>query len=507
MPLILALHFSFGVFGQGGLRISTVSDYDLGEGAISSLLAEDDDFYYLLLTDEDGLIHLSATRNFVILQFNHDLSHVKKIAINHQNGEEYAKLNPLAFHKTSHGFVLLCRKYSSINQKLESYLFLINENGDIEKILTPGEIEDISESDLDFDYFNLHRILNKSDSTFEYVFTTTTPYFLDLSEKINFIVYDENLEITGTHLLDYPNDLIDYKIEDVMCSQDGLFFIRVEISNPFKDGALVHQLVIYDMHHDEFNTLESNFENAMIKKSSINFLNDRILGFSGYFVEGPYQEKPTGIFYYLFDAASGNLLKQKIHYFSDNDLEMINPKNYHSKSDFDHLQPSGIHLTKHNHILLLFEYNWESMLLIRDQEGMMYNQPYYYANELVLFRFDSENQLSELKIFHKRQMSGLSSRALGFKGFISGDSFHFFYNDHPKNTNIFFADKLKTMKRNYVTMHGEYDLQTGEFSKSVFDSGDDQLLFNPSEMIFTISGNVLVLSQSVPPKIIRIKID
>lgn len=87
----------------------------------------------------------------------------------------------------------------------------------------------------------------------------------------------------------------------------------------------------------------------------------------------------------------------------------------------------------HYHVLVLFEYNWKSILLTRDQEGMLYDEPFYYANEILMFRVDASNQLIVTEVFPKKQSSGISSEVLGFKGLVSGQHLFLLYNDHPKN--------------------------------------------------------------------------
>lgn len=491
---------------QDGFHPENGSPFDPGAGTISSLMDSDGQMYYYLLTDDDGYIEFNSGQPAAILTFNHNLDYSGKIELNGNSAEKITHLKPIAFFRTSDGFILLCSRYSPIERVVKSWLFRVEENGTVGQFLHPGEIEDMSLKDAEFDFFGLYEMnrIPGQDSLKDYIFTVTTPSFLDIPERINFITYNENLEVKNNHLLDYPDDYIEYRIREKICTPQGLFFIRVEIYNPFRDGELTHQMVIYDIRSDDFSTLELNIEDAVVKKSSIKMLRDDVIGLDGYFVSGPHRDEPEGIFYYLFSASTGELLRQNIHRFSDEEKSLLNPKNLDSNSDYQYLGPSGIYLTQHNHILLLFEYNWRSLMLIRDKQGMLYDEPFYYANEIFMFRFDVTNELISIAVIPKKQTSGYKQSILGFAGFLSGNDFYMLYNDHPKNKNEYRSAELKSMKRKYVMMLGKYDLTDGQFTKSVFGDDRHDYHFNPDDVIRINPHRLLIMNKTAKPELIRI---
>lgn len=108
------------------------------------------------------------------------------------------------------------------------------------------------------------------------------------------------------------------------------------------------------------------------------------------------------------------------------------------------------------------------------------------------------------EVIPKKQTSGLGTQALGYKGFVSNQNFHLLYNDHPKNKSEYHAGDLKTMKRKYIFMEGKYDLETGEFSKSVFRKDGRDFSFNPSEVKNVVESKFLIMDKSEKPRLIEI---
>jgi len=291
----------------------------------------------------------------------------------------------------------------------------------------------------------------------------------------------------------------------MLAGENGLFFIRVEIFNPYKPENLIHQLVVYDILNDDFDAFELKFEDAVVQKSGLFRTEKNVVGLSGYFVKGSYSEEAEGVFYYLFDNQTGNLLKQKIHHFTKREKDQVRAIQKSLKSDFENLIPSAIHITTHNNILLLFEYNWKSIMLIRDRQGMLYDRPYYYANEILLFHFDANNQMVHSTVVPKKQALGGGEEALGFYSFLSANKLFVMYNDHPKNRNQTDANDLKTMKGKNEFMLGEYDLLSGEFSKKLFDNAKRISGFKPQEIIQANDSLLLFFDRSEDKKLIGIK--
>jgi len=479
--------------------------FNLIDGKLSNLLVKDYDFYYGLQVSDDGFIGFDDDAKSSILVFDNNLKLAGDISVVDTAIRKLKNLKPLSFYKTAAGFILLCSRYSSQNHAISSYLFQIDKSGIVKKKINPATVEDITKPDIEFDFFQPDEI--RSDSGRQFVFSVKAPSTPGISEKIDFNIYDEKLDLKGTRLLDYPDDVVSYNIIEILAGENGLFFIRVEIFNPFKPEDLIHQLVVYNIIKDDFDAFEFKFENAAIRKSGLFRAEKNVVGLSGYFVKDSYSEEPEGIFYYLFDGQKGNILKQKIHYFTSVEKDLIYTSQKTLKSDFENLIPAAIHITAHNNILLLFEYNWKSIMLIRDRQGMLYDRPYYYANEILLFQLDANNQFYNSMVIPKKQAMGAGPETLGFCSFLSDNKLFIVYNDHPKNRNQTDAGNLKTMKGKHELMLGAYDIISKEFSKQLFGKTNTISGFNPREIMRVNDSSLLFFDKSEDTKLIEIKLD
>ncbi|MCF8364338.1 MAG: hypothetical protein K9H16_01060 [Bacteroidales bacterium] len=467
-------------------------------------MAREGKITYCLQLDEKGYFGLEEQSECAILIFDDDLKLLQKLDLTYSIDEKLKKLEPISFFKANTGFVLLCRNWSPHNLTVNAYLFKIDSSGLIVELLNPGTIENISKSDAGFDFFALHKI--HYDTTNQYVFTIKTPSFQEVSERIVLNIYDENLTLTGNRLLDYPDDFMDYNFSGLISSGNGLFFIHVENSNPFEVNDVVHQIVVYDMNSDNFETFTLSFKNRMPKKVALFHIEKDIIALMGYFAKDRFDDEPMGIFYHLFDAKTGDLLVENIYDFSDEEKAFLEPGKYSSTATYENLMPAAVHITSHNHVLLLFEYNWKRIMLIRDQKGMLYDKPYFYANEVFIFQFDAANQRNHFAIIPKKQALGYDREILGFTSFITESNLFVLYNDNPKNRNITNEGKLKTMKGKYEMMIAEYNLLSGDFGKKVFSDPNNQFVLNPSDVFHADDSTLLFIDRSENPALVKIKI-
>lgn len=483
-----------GLFGQEQLNIRCGKIFDPGDAVISNLMDEDEKHFYFIKTNNEGYIEFNTGNNSGIVVFDRNLNRVQDLGFQIQSVEKTKRLKPVSFFKTSTGFIILCSQYSASGRSIRSFVFRVNDDGEVMgELLNPGQMEDVSLSQAKFDFFALHEFA--TDSMQQYVFTFTTPSSLNIPERINFIIYDENLAIKGSRILSFPDDFIDYNIAESISFGSGLFFIRVEIINPYAPDETIHQLVVYNIVLDSYETWELKFENGEVRKLAMYKTEGGFVGMSGFFVKDSDSEIPLGIFYYLFDGQTGALLKQKIHAFAGNELALLNPKNRAANSPYKYFEPQAIHITTHNQILLLFEYYWKSILLIRDQEGMLYDEPYYYANEIFVFRFDVHNNFAGVGMIPKQQALGHHRSILGFQSFLSQNSLNLLYNDHPKNRLVKDESKLKTMKGKYEMMWAEYNYQDGLYTKSIVGSKKQPIKFYPGKVLRSDKNSLLFFDE------------
>lgn len=501
--LFFSLLLLFSVLsGQSNFTVNVGEDFEIANVKPDNFIVEDDSIFYSLLPNKDGFVEFNCDRDAQILVFDRQLNPIKQITISNNSSEKIRKLKPLKFFKTDTGYMLLCWRFISSSKVISSFLIQIDDSGSVVSLKNPGVIEDQTNLEADFKYFDLNEMM--VDSTCHYVFTFSTPASLNISERINFIIYDEDLEILDKRLLDYPDDYLDYNISEMIFSKWGIVYVRVEIFNPFEPEILIHQIIIYDILKDDFNTFELKFDEGVVEDSDLFILRENTIALSGYFIKEEFKESPQGVFCYLFDAQSGSALKRLIYHFSKAEKDMLISNMASSDSEIKNLKSAAVHLSQHNNILLLFEYNWNSIMLIRGKEGMLYDKPYFNANEIFIFQFDASDQLIHTSIVAKKQFLGFGNEILGFHSFLSGNELCLLYNDHPKNRDHFVQKELKTMKGNYEMMQGDFDLFSGEFSKQPFLVPNQSIKFDPGNVVSIKDNMLLFFDSSEKSRLIQI---
>jgi hypothetical protein len=194
----------------------------------------------------------------------------------------------------------------------------------------------------------------------------------------------------------FIDDILDYKFSELYLESGALVFFSIAITNPYIPDKTVHQLIVYDIFYDKHKTWEFRFDEGEITKAGLFKLGDNQIGFMGYYSENKEPDKPAGVFYYIFDEYGGSLLRHKIYNLPDEEISRLDPGKLGSKSEYENLYPQSLHLSSEKNIVMAFEYNWKSMMLIRYQEGKLYNQPYYKANEIIIVNFDSTDNFVKM---------------------------------------------------------------------------------------------------------------
>nr|NQU90108.1 hypothetical protein [Bacteroidota bacterium] len=460
------------------------------EGEISTLFDRDDDnFYFLRLTDKSYLEFNSGDPVYVEV-FGKDLNHRKSIELKLPGGAKYRRLIPVSFFKLSDGFIILSKYYSTSDEDIEAFLLKTNLEGQvINEIISPGIISNVMSSVKDFHFFELHRINDGNEQQF-YVFSLMTPPEMDMAERINFIIYDDKLNNAGTRLVSFPGDHLDYKFSKPEYGPTGHVFFHIEIRNPYMPDRSVHQLIIYSLFTDNNRSYEFKLEDGLIEKAQILPLDEDKIGFFGTYKSGLDDKIPKGIFYYIFDAGTGILLRQTISELSNESLELMDPKTHESKSKYKDLIPQKLCIDQDGNIFMVMEYFRRSMLLIHDYDGKMYNKPVFYANELFILSFDRNDQMGGAAMIPKQQFSRNKNDFIGFDAFLQSGKVILIYNDHPKNANEYNEHKLKIMKAKFDPMLIIYDPGLKTYTKHILKFGDD--INYSKERITRVSKNTLL---------------
>jgi hypothetical protein len=483
--------FATKAISQVEFSIETGNPVSLPKGEFLELMDFDEQFYYFLRLNDKAQFVFNTDEPPAIEVYNKQFNHVRSIPLLPGSDAKVKKTDPVAFYKVDSGFVFLVKTYSALTNLMKSYLFKTDENGRlIGEILSPVEVNDVTPGFSDYQFFQLNRVYQNGLPAL--VLSVKTPPEMDIPERVNLLVFDTQLTRTSERLINFPDDYLNYKFSDLFFGNSGMVFFRVEITNPFLMDKTVHQLVVYDVFTEIHQSLEFKFAEGEISRCDLVKIDDKMMGFFGYFTQNEEDKQISGVFYYLFNSANGSLINHNICPLSDEVVERFNPKNLDSKSDFQHLIPAGMHITRSNQVVLLFEYNWRSIMLIRDQEGKVFDQPVYNANEVFVLEFDNLDRFQHLLVIPKEQTNGYSRKGLGIVSQVNGENVFVLYNDHPKNINQYDPAKLKTMKMDYEGVLTTCSLLDSGYEKnrillsgfpvkldltSVFSISDSTLLF------------------------------
>jgi hypothetical protein len=505
--LVLMVLFLVDVYAvakcQEALTIVSGEPFDIKNGKISNLLVQDENNFYLLHLNDKGDFEINSGSDAVIEVFDKDLKHISTIPLHVPDNAKFKKLEPVSYLKTDSGFLLLVKNYDLNSKVIKSIIFKISNKGFILSAKDIGEIDEIAISKQDFGFFQLNKIIENRQIRF--VYSQIVPPDIGVPERVNFIIYDENLEITSERMINFPDDILDYEVSDIIIDETGFTFFRIETNDPYRQEKTVHQLIIYDILNDKNQNIEFNPEIGEISKATLQKVEGDKVGFFGYLTKKHGDPLPSGMMYYLFDAKGGQLLRHEIYDMSREVLSLFNPDKLFSTSGYEQLKPQVMHLTTDNHILLLFEYNWKKLMIIQDREGKIWSTPYFYANEIFILNFDSADTFENAGVVPKEQLHSNDFSEIGFSSFVTGKDLTLIYNDHPKNADEYKTEKLKTMKSSFVPMivHNNYLYAT--YQKEILKLKNTTFNFEPGAM-YKISDNaILLFNYSKPFNLIEIR--
>jgi len=487
---IIGLSFCLKAGGQTNISIKTGQALQFDEETISRFYDIDSEYYYLLRLSNKEFIEFNTGEDAFIEVFDKELNLSKSIRLRLETNDKHKRLQPVAFCKKNDGYFVLCKLYSSANKFIRAYLLQIDESGLVENNINQlGEIGNIEPSMQNYQYFDFKKVYQ--NDTAKYLFILTTPPELEIVERVSLTIFSEQLDLLDERLINFPEDILDYKFSELILGSGGLIFFSLEVTNPHEPDKKMHQLIVYDIFDDQHKTWEFGFDQGEIAKTLLHRINEDQLGFMGYYSSDGKSEKPFGVFYYVFDEYNGQLLRHKIFNLPASEIDRLDPTILGSKSEYEHLYPQSIHISGDENIVLTFEYNWKSMMLIRDQEGKLYNQPYYKANEIVITNFDSTDNFVNMGIVAKQQLLNHRREHLGFFSFQKDQQLIMIYNDHPKNIDVYQSEKLKTMKTRFEHVVATYNIDNASYTKAALQSGKNPCLCDPGDII-RISRNTIV---------------
>ena len=489
---------------QNFYEIRSGNPFTPENGEISKLFDKDKDHLYFLQLTNKSYFELNCGDPVYIDVFSKQLIHEKSVKIQLPDGAKYRRLIPVSFYKVDDGFIILNKKYSTTGASTEAVIIKVDPDGFItNEIISPGKINDVPSSLKDFHFFDMFKILNEEGEV-NFVFSVMTPPEMELAERINFIIYNRMLEVVDQRLISFPEDHLDYKFSELEYGSTGHIFFRIEIRNPYLMDKTIHQLIIYDLFSDSNQSYEFKLEEGIIDKIKLSVANKEVIGLIGTYKTTKEDEIPTGVFYYTFDAGSGELLRQNIMELSETSLDVLNPKNHESNEDFKNLIPQKLCVGSEGELFFIMEYFRRSMLLVQDADGKMYNKPVFYANEIFILDFDIDDKLLGTGCIPKQQFSRHNSNPISFDAFQQSGKIVLIYNDHPINSTVYNDEKLRVMKgkfkpmmviynpveRNYVKKELESDEKINFAKDQVYRIGDDTLLL-------VNSGNTLLLTEII----------
>lgn len=509
IPVKLALQilFLFVIFavadGQENPTIVSGEPFAIQNGKMNNLLIWDENNYYLLHLNDKGDFEINTGADASIEVFNKEMNHISTIPVRCPEGTKYKRFEPISFIRTNDGFLVLAKNYNTSQKLIKSFIFKISDDGLILLVKSIGEIEGIAVSDEKFHFFQLDKIIE--NDVIRFVYSQILPTDINVPERVSFIIYDENLTITGERLINFPDDILDYHLSQIVMSESGQAFFRIETSNPYQMDKTIHQLIIYDILNDKTQNLEFNPEGGEIAKATLKKADNNTVGFFGYFTQKHDDPAPKGVLYYLFEANTGKLLRHEIYELSPEIREMFDPENLFSSSDYDHLMPQEIFLTSDNQVLLLFEFYWEKLMIVQDREGKPWTTPYFYANEIIILSFDKADEFVNAGILPKEQLQANAFDLIGFSSFLTKNELIIIFNDNPKNAAEYRIEKLKPMKSGYSPMIAKYNLQKAAYSKEILNTKNAGIIFEPGAIYKISDHSVIFLNHSRPFNLIEIR--
>jgi hypothetical protein len=503
LQLLLLLLIFAQAKAQETLSIVPGQTFDAGSGKMSKLLVCDENNYYIVRLNDKGDFEINTGADASIEVFNKEMNHISTIPVRCPEGTKYKRFEPISFIRTNDGFLVLAKNYNTSQKLIKSFIFKISDDGLILLVKSIGEIEGIAVSDEKFHFFQLDKIIE--NDVIRFVYSQILPTDINVPERVSFIIYDENLTITGERLINFPDDILDYHLSQIVMSESGQAFFRIETSNPYQMDKTIHQLIIYDILNDKTQNLEFNPEGGEIAKATLKKADNNTVGFFGYFTQKHDDPAPKGVLYYLFEANTGKLLRHEIYELSPEIREMYDPKNLFSASDYDHLMPQEIFLTSDNQVLLLFEFYWKKLMIVQDREGKPWTTPYFYANEIIILTFDQTDEFVNAGILPKEQLQANAYDLIGFSAFMAKNELIIIFNDNPKNAAEYRIEKLKTMKSSYSPMIAKYNFQKAAYAKEVFKTKNAGISFEPSAIYKISDHSVIFLNQSRPFNLIEIR--
>ncbi len=501
--VLLALMLYAHAGGQPDFYLKAGKPVDFDPETASNLYAADSSYCYLLRLSNKGCIEFNTGNDAFIEAFDKGLNPDNSIRLTLNSPKKYRRLQPIVFHKTNDGYLILCKFYTSANKIMKAFLIRADDTGHVNNELkVVAKIENVEPSLKDFHFFDLKKIFEGEEA--RYVLSISTPAELLIPERINFLIFDEQLNLIGERLIDFPDDVLDYEFSEILSGIGGPVFFRIEVTNPYFPEKTVHQLIVYDVFKDRHQSFEFEFEQGKIAKAGLFKLEENKIGLTGYYTKDDKSDEPAGVFYYVFDPYGGSLLRQKIFNLTEDGLNRIGPGNLESKSGHEHLCPKSIHLSTNNNIVLAFEYNWKDMMLIRDQEGKLYPKQVFKANEIIIFNFSPTDAFINMGIIPKQQLLNSRQGYLGFFSFLIGQELMLIYNDHPKNLKEYQGNKLKTMKTRFGPVIVNYNINKSTYLKKPLEFGKSPCICKPHDVIKLSENSMLFLNKGTKSRLIKI---
>jgi len=489
--------------GQKSVEFLSGEPFNIENGAIGNFLVSDNENYYLLHLNEKLEFEINSDFDATIEVFSKNLNYLNSLIIRSSDERKYKKLKPVSFIKTDDGFLLLAKNFNSATKVIKSFIFKISNEGHILKEKDVGEIDGVPVTLEDFNFFDLSKITENEHNHF--VYSQIVPPGLDATERVNFIIYDENLEISSERLFNFPDDIQDFEISEIIVSETGVAFFRIETKSPFLTNKTIHQLIIYDITNDKTQSLEFSPNGGEIAKATLKNVEGGKVGYFGYFTKNQEDTTPKGVLYYLFDTKTGKLLRHKIYKISPDVLEFFYPKNLSSTSEYEQLKPQKIHLTDDNQLLLILEYNWKKLMLIQDRDGKPWTTPYFYANEIFILNFNAADEFENAGFVPKEQVQLKDFNQIGFASFVAKNSLFIIFNDNPKNAEEYQTKKLKTMKSSYLPMVAKFNYREASYSKEIFKTKNAGIIFEPGAIYKISDHSVIFLNHSKPFNLLEIR--